>query len=113
MLGKCRRPCPEGTWRENRWRRPLILHAENGAVPTAYTFEAKLEAWGIRSPIPSRRVKAIGVRPRGMPRGDAALHAGEEHPRQAPAEGFPIDARQSPPSVMTKRYVIAKIGKVE
>ncbi len=29
-------------------RRPLILHADNGAAPTAYTLKAKLEALGIR-----------------------------------------------------------------
>jgi putative transposase len=35
-------------WREHLRLRPLVLHADNGAAPTAYTLKAKLEALGIR-----------------------------------------------------------------
>jgi len=38
----------KATWREHLRQRPLILHADNGAAPTAYTLKAKLEALGIR-----------------------------------------------------------------
>ena len=38
----------KAAWREHLRRRPLILHADNGAAPTAYTLKAKLEALGIR-----------------------------------------------------------------
>jgi len=38
----------KAAWREHLQRRPLILHADNGAAPTAYTLKAKLEALGIR-----------------------------------------------------------------
>jgi len=34
-------------WREHLRHRPLILHADNGAAPTAYTLKAKLEVLGI------------------------------------------------------------------
>lgn len=38
----------KAVWREHLRLRPLILHADNGAAPTAYTLKAKLEALGIR-----------------------------------------------------------------
>ena len=38
----------KAAWREHLRHRPLILHADNGAAPTAYTLKAKLEALGIR-----------------------------------------------------------------
>ena len=38
----------KATWREHLRHHPLILHADNGAAPTAYTLKAKLEALGIR-----------------------------------------------------------------
>jgi putative transposase len=38
----------KAVWREHLRLRPLILHADNGAAPTAYTLKAKLEALGIQ-----------------------------------------------------------------
>lgn len=38
----------KAVWREHLRLRPLVLHADNGAAPTAYTLKAKLEALGIR-----------------------------------------------------------------
>jgi transposase InsO family protein len=38
----------KAAWREHLRLRPLVLHADNGAAPTAYTLKAKLEALGIR-----------------------------------------------------------------
>ena len=38
----------KAAWREHLRHQPLILHADNGAAPTAYTLKAKLEALGIR-----------------------------------------------------------------
>jgi transposase InsO family protein len=38
----------KAAWREHLRQQPLILHADNGAAPTAYTLKAKLETLGIR-----------------------------------------------------------------
>jgi len=38
----------KAVWREHLRLRPLVLHADNGAAPMAYTLKAKLEALGIR-----------------------------------------------------------------
>jgi transposase InsO family protein len=38
----------KAVWREQLRLRPLVLHADNGAAPTAYTLKAKLEVLGIR-----------------------------------------------------------------
>ncbi len=38
----------KAAWREHLRHHPLILHADNGAAPTAYTLKAKLEVLGIR-----------------------------------------------------------------
>ena len=38
----------KAAWREHLRRRPLILHADNGAAPAAYTLKAKLETLGMR-----------------------------------------------------------------
>lgn len=38
----------KAVWREHLRLHPLVLHADNGAAPTAYTLKAKLEALGIR-----------------------------------------------------------------
>jgi putative transposase len=47
--GECAAQLVEkAVWREHQRLRPLILHADNGAAPTAYTLKAKLEALGIR-----------------------------------------------------------------
>ena len=66
----------KAVWREHLCLRPLILHADNGAAPTAYTLKAKLEALGIR---PSQPAKSIG---RQRPYGVVVSH------RQVPA-GLP------------------------
>ena len=63
----------------NLRRRPFIRHADNGAVPNG--VHARAGSAG-RS---ASGVKAIWIRARRMPRGDAALHSGEEYPREAEA----------------------------
>ena len=67
---------------------------------TAMSVEAGLRLdQRVRQALPRRavrRLQAVGLGPRGMLRGDAELHAGEEHPREAQAGENLIGRRIKP-----------------